>query len=87
MPFVAENLGVITPKVEAIRREFGFPGMSLWASFNRSVQGCKNSLPSVFGRKAPIRRDPQRWPRSARQDGFGLSCCSRAGCKPNFSIR
>jgi hypothetical protein len=26
---VAENLGVITPEVEALRKEFGFPGMSL----------------------------------------------------------
>lgn len=26
---VAENLGVITPEVEALRREFGFPGMAV----------------------------------------------------------
>ena len=26
LPIVAENLGVITPAVEAIRTEFGFPG-------------------------------------------------------------
>jgi len=29
LPVVAENLGVITPEVEAIRHEFGFPGMSI----------------------------------------------------------
>jgi 4-alpha-glucanotransferase len=29
LPLVAENLGVITPDVEAIREEFGFPGMSI----------------------------------------------------------
>ena len=29
LPVVAENLGVITPEVEAIRNEFGFPGMSI----------------------------------------------------------
>ena len=29
LPIVAENLGVITPEVEAIRSEFGFPGMSI----------------------------------------------------------
>jgi 4-alpha-glucanotransferase len=29
LPFVAENLGVITPAVEALRRRFGFPGMSI----------------------------------------------------------
>ncbi|HWB99568.1 MAG TPA: 4-alpha-glucanotransferase, partial [Bryobacteraceae bacterium] len=29
LPIVAENLGVITPEVEAIRKEFGFPGMAI----------------------------------------------------------
>ncbi len=29
LPLVAENLGVITPEVEAIREEFGFPGMTI----------------------------------------------------------
>jgi 4-alpha-glucanotransferase len=29
LPFVAENLGVITPEVEALRRRFGFPGMAV----------------------------------------------------------
>lgn len=29
LPFVAENLGVITPEVEAIRNECGFPGMAV----------------------------------------------------------
>jgi len=29
LPFVAENLGVITPEVEAIRHEFGYPGMAI----------------------------------------------------------
>jgi 4-alpha-glucanotransferase len=29
LPIVAENLGVITPEVEAIRDEFGFPGMAV----------------------------------------------------------
>jgi 4-alpha-glucanotransferase len=29
LPVVAENLGVITPEVEAIRHEFGFPGMAI----------------------------------------------------------
>jgi 4-alpha-glucanotransferase len=29
LPLVAENLGVITPEVEAIRHEFGFPGMAV----------------------------------------------------------
>jgi 4-alpha-glucanotransferase len=29
LPIVAENLGVITPAVEALREEFGFPGMGV----------------------------------------------------------
>jgi 4-alpha-glucanotransferase len=29
LPIIAENLGVITPEVEAIRREFAFPGMAI----------------------------------------------------------
>lgn len=29
LPFIAENLGVITPEVEALRRRFGFPGMAI----------------------------------------------------------
>ena len=29
LPFVAENLGVITPEVEALRAQFGLPGMAI----------------------------------------------------------
>lgn len=29
LPIVAENLGVITPEVEAIRHQFGYPGMTI----------------------------------------------------------
>ncbi len=29
LPIVAENLGVITPEVEAIRNQFGYPGMAI----------------------------------------------------------
>jgi len=37
---VAENLGVMTPEVEALRREFGFPGMSLLQfAFGNDPQG------------------------------------------------
>jgi 4-alpha-glucanotransferase len=40
LPFVAENLGVITPEVEALRKEFGFPGMSLLQfAFGKDPQG------------------------------------------------
>ena len=40
LPFVAENLGVITLGVEALRKEFGFPGMSLLQfAFGNDPQG------------------------------------------------
>jgi 4-alpha-glucanotransferase len=40
LPFVAENLGVITPEVEALRKQFGFPGMSLLQfAFGNDPQG------------------------------------------------
>lgn len=40
LPIVAENLGVITPEVEAIREEFGFPGMAvLQFAFGKDPQG------------------------------------------------
>jgi 4-alpha-glucanotransferase len=29
LPFIAENLGVITPEVEALRRAYGLPGMAI----------------------------------------------------------
>jgi 4-alpha-glucanotransferase len=40
LPFVAENLGVITPEVESLRNQFGFPGMSLLQfAFGNDPQG------------------------------------------------
>jgi 4-alpha-glucanotransferase len=40
LPVIAENLGVITPEVEAIRERFGFPGMALLQfAFGNDPQG------------------------------------------------
>jgi 4-alpha-glucanotransferase len=40
LPFVAEDLGVITPEVESLRQQFGFPGMSLLQfAFGNDPQG------------------------------------------------
>jgi 4-alpha-glucanotransferase len=40
LPIIAENLGVITPEVEAIRQEFQFPGMAiLQFAFGNDPQG------------------------------------------------
>ncbi|MBI4890846.1 MAG: 4-alpha-glucanotransferase [Acidobacteria bacterium] len=39
LPVVAENLGVITPEVDAIRRKFGYPGMAvLQFAFSKDPQ-------------------------------------------------
>ncbi|MBV9301203.1 MAG: 4-alpha-glucanotransferase [Acidobacteriaceae bacterium] len=41
LEIVAENLGVITPEVEAIRHEFNFPGMAiLQFGFGKDPQAC-----------------------------------------------
>jgi 4-alpha-glucanotransferase len=40
LPIIAENLGVITPEVEAIREQFHFPGMAiLQFAFGKDPQG------------------------------------------------
>src|SRR5215467_14545774 len=40
VPIIAENLGVITPQVESIRRQFHFPGMAiLQFAFGKDPQG------------------------------------------------
>jgi 4-alpha-glucanotransferase len=40
LPIIAENLGVITPEVEQIRQQFGFPGMAiLQFAFGNDPQG------------------------------------------------
>jgi 4-alpha-glucanotransferase len=40
LPIIAENLGVITPEVEKIRHQFGFPGMAiLQFAFGNDPQG------------------------------------------------
>jgi len=51
LPFVAENLGVITPEVEGLREEFGFPGMSLLQfAFGNDPQG-PSFRPHNYSRK------------------------------------
>lgn len=44
LPIIAENLGVITPDVEALRREFGFPGMTI-LQFAFGSDPANGSLP------------------------------------------
>jgi 4-alpha-glucanotransferase len=50
LPFIAENLGVITPEVEVLRKQFGFPGMSLLQfAFGKDPQG-PTFLPHNYSR-------------------------------------
>ncbi len=50
LPIVAENLGVITPEVEALRERFGYPGMSiLQFAFGTDDEAC-NFRPHTFPR-------------------------------------
>lgn len=50
LPVVAENLGVITPEVEALRRRFGYPGMAiLQFAFGKDPQ-AESFKPYSYGR-------------------------------------
>ena len=51
LPFIAENLGVITPEVEALRRRFGFPGMAiLQFAFGERPAGARRFRPHNYVR-------------------------------------
>ena len=55
LPFVAENLGVITPEVEGLRQQFGFPGMSLLQfAFGNDPQGPQFSPAQLCSRTRGI---------------------------------
>ncbi len=47
LPLVAEDLGLITPEVEALRLELGFPGMKV-IQFGFSNKGAHTHLPHRF---------------------------------------
>jgi 4-alpha-glucanotransferase len=47
LPFIAEDLGVITPEVESLRNQFNFPGMRV-LQFGFSNRGAHNYLPHRF---------------------------------------
>ena len=44
LPIVAENLGLITPEVEALRAQFGYPGMSILQFAFGGVEGDVNDF-------------------------------------------
>ena len=47
LPIIAENLGLITPDVEELRREFGFPGMRI-LQFGFSSDATNKDLPHNY---------------------------------------
>ena len=54
LPIVAENLGVITPAVEALREQFGYPGMSI-LQFAFGADGQANDFqPHNFPRERVV---------------------------------
>ncbi|MBI1808582.1 MAG: 4-alpha-glucanotransferase [Gemmatimonadetes bacterium] len=54
LPIVAENLGVITPEVEALREQFGYPGMSI-LQFAFGADGQANDFqPHNFPRERVV---------------------------------
>ena len=54
LPIIAENLGLITPEVELLREQLGFPGMSI-LQFAFSTTGEPNTfLPHTFPRERVV---------------------------------
>jgi 4-alpha-glucanotransferase len=53
LPIIAEDLGVITPEVEALRDEFNFPGMKI-LQFAFGGERNSNFLPHHFGRNCVV---------------------------------
>jgi 4-alpha-glucanotransferase len=53
LPIIAEDLGVITPEVEAMRDEFEFPGMKI-LQFAFGGERNSNFLPHNFGRNCVV---------------------------------
>ena len=51
LPIVAENLGLITPEVEALRRHLGFPGMAVLQFAFGGDDPLSDFLPHNFSRK------------------------------------
>jgi 4-alpha-glucanotransferase len=54
LPIVAENLGVITPAVEALREQFGYPGMSILQFAFGSDGQANNFQPHTYPRERVV---------------------------------
>ncbi len=54
LPIVAENLGVITPAVEALRERFGYPGMSILQFAFGADRQANTFLPHTYPRERVV---------------------------------
>ncbi len=54
LPVVAENLGVITPEVEALRERFGWPGMAILQFAFGAVDHASEFLPHNYARRLAV---------------------------------
>lgn len=54
LPIVAENLGVITPAVEALREQFGYPGMSILQFAFGGDDQANNFQPHTYPRERVV---------------------------------
>jgi 4-alpha-glucanotransferase len=54
LPIVAENLGVITPEVEALRERLGYPGMSILQFAFGTDQQASTFLPHTYRRELVV---------------------------------
>jgi 4-alpha-glucanotransferase len=54
LPVVAENLGVITPEVEALRERFGWPGMAILQFAFGSADHANEFLPHNYPRRLVV---------------------------------
>ncbi len=53
LPIIAENLGVITPEIEALRHRYGFPGMQI-LQFAFGSDPANGALPHNFERNTVV---------------------------------
>jgi 4-alpha-glucanotransferase len=54
MPIIAEDLGVVTPEVDALRERFGFPGMKVLQFSFTSDPKARHILPFAFDREVVV---------------------------------
>ena len=86
VPILAEDLGVITPSVEKLRDDFGFPGMKI-LQFAFGDSGDKNFLPHNYVKNCVVYsgshdNDTTRgFFETEKNNGSGIFEIGRASCR------